>query len=140
MANYINKDPYEQYIQYSSVENGIAAHASTYSFNIESDLFNQLTPEQQKIWRKEIEQAVISGGEMGVELARDARYKENFEVKEVQEEPVSEDLEEEIIRYIGFQQEVNEDVSTTMIRKAAHHFANWQKSRNANLKEVAPEQ
>ena len=44
-------------------------------------------------------------------------------------EPVSEDLEEEIIRYIGFPQEVDEDVSTTMIRKAAHHFANWQKEQ-----------
>ena len=44
---------------------------------------NQLTKEQQTLWRKEIEQACISGGEVGVELARDPRYKENFEVKEV---------------------------------------------------------
>ena len=34
------------------------------------------------MWRKEIEQACVSGGEMGVELARDLRYKENHEVKE----------------------------------------------------------
>lgn len=77
------RDPYEQRIQYDSIKSGIQAHADTYSFNIESMLFNQLTKEQQKLWRKEIEQAVISGGEVGVELARDARYKENLEVKEV---------------------------------------------------------
>ena len=71
------KDPYEQCIQYSSVKDGIKAHAETYSFNIESELFNQLTKEQQALWRKEIEQACISGGEAGVELARDIRYKEN---------------------------------------------------------------
>lgn len=55
--------------------------------------------------------------------------KEELEVKEVQEESASDDLEEEIIRYIGFPQEVDEDVSTTMIREAAHHFANWQKEQ-----------
>lgn len=71
------KDPYEQCVQYSSVKDGIKAHAETYSFNIESELFNQLTKEQQSLWRKEIEQAVISGGDAGVELAKDARYKEN---------------------------------------------------------------
>ena len=69
-------------VQYPSVKAGIQAHAETYSFNIESELFNQLTKEQQKLWRKEIEQACISGGEMGVELARDPRYKENLELKE----------------------------------------------------------
>jgi ketopantoate reductase len=46
-------------------------------------LFNQLTKEQQALWRKEIEQAVISGGYNGLDLARDSRYKENLEVKEV---------------------------------------------------------
>lgn len=69
------KDPYEQSIQYPSIEDGIKSHAETYSFNIESELFNQLTKEQQSLWRKEIEQAVISGGDAGVELARDIRYK-----------------------------------------------------------------
>lgn len=77
------KNSYEQVVQYDSVKSGIQAHAETYSFNIESMLFPQLTKEQQKLWRKEIEQAVISGGEAGVELARDPRYKENLEVKEV---------------------------------------------------------
>ena len=77
------EDPYELCVQYDSINAGIQAHAATYSFNIESKLFNQLSKEQQKLWRKEIEQACISGGEMGVELARDIRYKENREVKEV---------------------------------------------------------
>ena len=70
-------------IQYASIEQGIKAFAETYSFNIESELYNQLTKEQQTLWRKEIEQAVISGGEEGLELARDLRYKENLEMKEV---------------------------------------------------------
>ena len=77
------KDPYEHSIQYASIEAGIQAHAETYSFNIESELFNQLTKEQQVLWRKEIEQACISGGDMGYSLAKDIRYKENLEAKEV---------------------------------------------------------
>lgn len=72
-------DPYEHRVQYDSIKAGIQAHAEIYSFNIESELFNQLTKEQQVLWRKEIEQACISGGEAGVELARDPRYKENLE-------------------------------------------------------------
>lgn len=68
------KDPYKWCVQYDSIKAGIQAHAETYSFNIESMLFNQLTKEQQELWRTEIEQAVISGGEVGVELARDPRY------------------------------------------------------------------
>lgn len=78
------KDPYGLWVQYPSVKDAIQAHAETYSFNIESRLFHQLTKEQQELWRKEIEQAYISGGEVGVELARDTRYKENLEVKEVE--------------------------------------------------------
>jgi len=61
------KDPYKQIVQYDSIKAGIQAHAEIYSFNIESKLFNQLTEEQQKLWRKEIEQACISGGDAGVE-------------------------------------------------------------------------
>ena len=83
------KDPYEECVQYDSIKAGIQCHAEIYSFNIESELFNQLTKEQQKLWRKEIEQAYISGGEVGAELAKDPRYKENLEVKEV-------DLQKEI--------------------------------------------
>ena len=82
-------DPYELCVQYPSVKDGIKAYAETYSFNIESLLFNQLTKEQQELWRKEIEEACISGGDAGVELARDTRYEENLEVKEV-------DLEKEL--------------------------------------------
>ena len=91
------KDPYELWIQYPSVKDAIQAHAETYSFNIESLLFNQLTKEQQKLWRKEIEQACISGGEAGLELARDIHYKENLEVKEL-------DLKKELSyeNYAGF--------------------------------------
>jgi len=76
-------NPCEEHIQYDSIKSGIQRHAETYSFNIESELFNQLTKEQQVLWRKEIEQACINGGEAGVELARDLRYKENLEMKEV---------------------------------------------------------
>lgn len=74
-------DPYKEYIQYDSIKAGIQAHAETYSFNIESKLFNQLSKEQQELWRKEIEQACISGGEVGVELAKDPRYKEEELIK-----------------------------------------------------------
>jgi len=94
------KDLYEQYVQYPSIKDGIEAHAETYSFNIESELFNQLTKEQQALWRKEIEQACISGGDAGVELARDTRYKENLEVKEVDlEDSVKETLAQKYIDY-----------------------------------------
>lgn len=76
-------DPYALWVQYPSIEDGIKAYAEVYSFNIESQLFNQLTKEQQALWRKEIEQACISGGEVGVELATDPRYKESLEEEEV---------------------------------------------------------
>ena len=66
-------------IQYDSIEAGIKAHAADYSWNIESELFQQLTPEQQALWRKEIEQACISGGYAGLDLGRDKRYAENQE-------------------------------------------------------------
>ena len=88
-------DPYAECIQYDSIKAGIQANAETYSFNIESELFNQLTTEeQQALWRKEIEQAYVSGGEVGVELARDPRYKENIKVKEV-------NLDKEIQQHIN---------------------------------------
>ena len=64
-------------IQYENCNAGIEAFAETYSFNIESKLFPQLTKEQQRLWREEIEQAVINGGEAGIELANDERYKKN---------------------------------------------------------------
>lgn len=60
--------------QYNSIEEGIEEHASEYSWNIESKLFPQLTIEQQKLWKEEIEQACISGGYFGVGIAKDERY------------------------------------------------------------------
>lgn len=76
-------DPYITCIQYTDRESAIKAHAEDYSWNIESELFQQLTPEQQKMWRKELEQACIGGGYSGLNLAKDPRYKENLEMKEV---------------------------------------------------------
>ena len=61
---------------------------------------------------------------LGVRIAK--RF---YDMGKNSQEPVSEELEEEIIRYVGYPQEVDEDISTTMIRKAARHFANWQKEQ-----------
>ena len=102
-------------IMYASRKAGIESFAETYSFNIESVLFNQLTSEQQKLWRKEIENAIISGGEMGLELADDKRYDEIES---------SEDLEEEINRVDDWY-----PVEIQYIREIAHHFAEWQKQQ-----------
>ena len=115
------KDPYEQCVQYDSIKAGIQAHAETYSFNIESELFNQLTKEQQALWRKEIEQACISGGNAGYSLAKDPRYKENLEVKDV-------DLEKEIDDYMAKEWEGIEenkflyDMVKTELSDIARHF------------------
>ena len=106
-------DPYEQCVQYPSIKDGIQAHAETYSFNIESELFNQLTKEQQALWRKEIEQAYISGGNAGVELARDFRYKENLKVKEV-------DLEKEINLWV--EENTCNGYCSADIHETAEHF------------------
>ncbi len=109
-------------IQYASREQGIKAFAEEYSFNTESELYNQLTKEQQALWRKEIEQAVISGGEEGIELANDRRYKENLEVKEV-------DLEKEldIWRHNHFHGRRDKDASGEYLERSsqldiAKHF------------------
>ena len=110
------EDPYEQCIQYDSVKAGIQANAEIYSFNIESNLFNQLTKgEQQELWRKEIEQAYIIGGETGVELARDIRYKENLEAKEVGLEKEYKDFVEEDPVY-------NKLVNSIVGKAIAKHF------------------
>ena len=95
----LQKEP-DPYIQYASRESAIKAHAEDYSWNIESELFQQLTHEQQKMWRKEIEQAVISGGYCGLNLATDNRYN--------QEEPVSEELEKVSNKY-------SEDIESTYL-------------------------
>ena len=95
-------DPYELLVQYPSVNDAIQAHAEIYSFNIESELFSQLTKEQQKLWREEIEEACISGGNAGYLLAKDTRYKENLEVKEVDFEKELQKLNKEIVDDNGF--------------------------------------
>ena len=94
------KDPHEQCVQYDSIKAGIQAHAETYSFNIESELFNQLTKEQQALWRKEIEQACISGGDVGYLLAKDPRYKENLEVKEVDLDEALSSLDKDVKEFV----------------------------------------
>ena len=109
------KEPYEECVQYDSIKAGIQAHAETYSFNIESVLFPQLTKEQQKLWRKEIEQACISGGEVGVKLARDPRYKENVKVKEV-------DLEKEYEEFVEEDPVYNKLVNGIVGKAIAKHF------------------
>jgi len=95
------KDPHEQCAQYDSIKAGIQAHSETYSFNIESELFNQLTKEQQVLWRKEIEQACISGGEVGYLLAKDPRYKENLEVKVADLDEALSGLDKEIKEFVA---------------------------------------
>lgn len=106
-------------IQYASIDGAIKAHAEDYSFNIESELFQQLTPEQQKMWRKEIERAVLSGAYSGLNLARDERYEENR-----QEDPASEELEDEIDAWCR-----KVITGLPIVKEAARHFADWQKQQ-----------
>ncbi len=113
-------------IQYASIDGAIKAHAEDYSFNIESELFQQLTPEQQKMWRKEIERAVLSGAYSGLNLARDERYEENR-----QEESVSEELEGEIDAWCR-----KVITGLPIVKEAARHFANWQKQQM--MKDAVP--
>jgi len=124
------KDPYEQCVQYDSIKTGIQAHAETYSFNIKSELFNQLTKEQQKLWRKEIEQACISGGYSGLGLAKDPRYEENLEVKEV-------DLEKEYKDFVEKDPVYNKLVNNIVGKAIAKRFFELgfklQKSKGGNV-------
>lgn len=41
-----------------------------YSFYIESQLFHQLSKEQQILWKKEIEEAYTNGKKNGIELTK----------------------------------------------------------------------
>ena len=104
-------------IQYASVHDGIKSFAETYSFNIDSQLFPQLSKEQQELWRKEIEQAAVSGGDIGITLARDVRYNENQSQPEV-------DLEKEIDKWFDMIGDSWNDAewSTNDIRSTARHF------------------
>lgn len=112
--NSLQEEP-DPYIQYASREAGIKAHAEDYSFNIESELFQQLTTDQQNLWRREIEQAVISGGYCGLNLSRDKRYDK--------EEPVSEELGE----YINELSKQFPEVSFAKLSRIAVRVAKWQK-------------
>ena len=61
--------------QYASIEDAKVGFIEEYSFNIESRLYSSLLPEQQKLWLIDIQHAVKSGIEYGIELANDERYK-----------------------------------------------------------------
>ena len=126
LDKYFNEQ-YDTKIQYASIEAGIKAHAEDYSFNIESELFNQLTKEQQTLWRKEIEQAVISGGYNGLNLARDTRYKENPEMKEV-------DIEKEAERFVQTKEFI-ESTESPIILLAKYFFELGMQVSNKTLKE-----
>lgn len=61
--------------QYDSIEGAKLGFIEEYSFNIESRLYSALSPELQKLWLIDIQHAVKSGIEYGIELANDKRYK-----------------------------------------------------------------
>ena len=109
-------------IQYASIDDGIHAYAEDYSFNIESELFNQLTKEQQVLWQKEIEQAAISGGHYGVELARDKRYEEN-------RESVNEELEEAADNALSNVLNTHEIVNVRSCLEMFRFGAKWHKEQ-----------
>ena len=115
---------YDCRIQYASIDGAIKAHAEDYSFNIESELFQQLTPEQQKMWRKEIEQAVLSGAYSGLNLARDKRYEENR-----QGESVSEDLKKAAKVYEQTRNDLDVVSDNQMVERAFKAGADWQKQQ-----------
>ena len=86
-------------------------------------MFNQLTKEQQALWRKEIEEACISGGYAGYQLAKDPRYKENLEVKEVNLEKEIKSIQRHyktIEEYEGY----SAHLSASDIEYIARHFFN----------------
>ena len=112
-------------IQYASIDGAIKAHAEDYSFNIESELFHQLTPEQQKMWRKEIERAVLSGAYSGLNLARDKRYEENR-----QDESVSEYLKKAAKVYEQTRNDLDVVSDNQMVERAFKAGADWQKQKD----------
>ena len=61
--------------QYASIEDAKVGVIEEYSFNIESRLYSSLSPEQQKLWLIDIQHAVKSGIEYGIELSNDEHYK-----------------------------------------------------------------
>lgn len=76
MENIIDNDfSYDNRKQYDSIEGAKLGFIEEYSFNIESELYLSLTLEQAKLWLSDIQHAVKSGIEYGIELANDERYK-----------------------------------------------------------------
>jgi len=55
-------------VQYTDLRNALQIHAESYAFNVESPLFPQLNKDQQLLWVRDLEQAVISGGEEAIGL------------------------------------------------------------------------
>ena len=53
----------------SKIQDKIKSFSEEYSFLIPSELFYQLTTEQQKLWKKEIEDAIVNGVKYGLELS-----------------------------------------------------------------------
>ena len=111
---------------YANRKAGIKSFAETYSFNIESVLFNQLTLEQQELWRKEIENAVINGGEIGLELSDDKRYDERESSKDLDLLVIS--LEETI---------GTSPHSREVIKEHLQKAAEWQKAQDQETIELA---
>ena len=66
---------YDNKKQYDSIEDAKLGFIEEYSFNIEGNLFFSLSAEQQKLWLIDIQHAVKSGIEYGIELTNDERYK-----------------------------------------------------------------
>lgn len=66
---------YDTRKQYNTIEDAKVGFIEEYSFNIESNLYLSLSPEQQKLWLIDIQHAVKSGIDYGIELANDKRYK-----------------------------------------------------------------
>jgi hypothetical protein len=61
--------------QYDSIEDAKVGFIEEYSFNIESRLYSTLSSELQKLWLIDIQHAVKSGIEYGIELSNDEHYK-----------------------------------------------------------------
>lgn len=78
-----------------------------------------MTREEKALWRKEIEQACISGGEVGVELARDPCYKENLEGKQ---DIMTEDYCSYEVAKILKEKAFNESCYTCYVEKEISHY------------------
>lgn len=55
-------------VQYTDLRNALQTYARSYAFKVESLLFPQLNKDQQILWARDLEQAVISGGDEAIGL------------------------------------------------------------------------